>query len=346
MEYRALGLTDLRVSVICLGTMTWGEQNSPQDAHAQLDRALALGVNFIDAAELYPVPARAETSGSTESIIGDWLAARGNRDQVILATKVAGPSAMSWIRAGQARLNRAHIRQALEGSLRRLQTDYIDLYQLHWPDRRTNYFGRLGYEHQLEEAATPLEESLAALNELAQEGKIRHIGLSNETPWGTMRCLQLAGQGVGPRVVSVQNPYNLLNRSYEIGMAEVSCRESCGLLAYSPLAFGLLSGKYQDGARPPGARMTIFGPYFDRYASAQSALAVDAYVTLARKQNLSPAQMSLAFVNSRPFVTSSIIGATSLAQLEENIASLDVTLDEEALDEIESIHRRWPNPAP
>ncbi|HEX5513324.1 MAG TPA: NADP(H)-dependent aldo-keto reductase [Gammaproteobacteria bacterium] len=346
MEYRRLGQTDLKVSAICLGTMTWGEQNTEAEAHAQLDYALAQGINFIDTAEMYPVPPKAETQGRTEAYIGSWLAARGRRDDVILASKVAGPgNGLTHIRDGRTRFTEAAIREALEGSLKRLQTDYLDLYQLHWPDRRTNFFGQLGYSPTEEKQPPHMEETLTALAKLVQEGKIRHIGLSNETPWGVMRFLAAAEQLGLPRVVSIQNPYNLLNRTYEVGLAEVSHREQVGLLAYSPLAFGMLSGKYLDGARPENARITLFSR-FTRYLNEQGQRAIAEYVTLARQQGLSPAQMALAFVTSRPFVTSNIIGATSLTQLEENIASVALTLPDEVLAGIEAIHTRQPNPCP
>jgi aryl-alcohol dehydrogenase-like predicted oxidoreductase len=288
----------------------------------------------------------AATVGRTEEYIGTWLAARSNREKVILATKVAGPApSMTWIRHGEGRLDRANIIAALEGSLKRLQTDYIDLYQLHWPDRNTNFFGQLGYRHEADEAMTPIEDTLAVLADCVAAGKIRYIGLSNETPWGTMRFLELARTHGYPRVVSVQNPYSLLNRTYEVGMAEVSLREQCGLLAYSPMAFGLLSGKYENGARPPEGRITKFAR-FDRYSNPQALSATTAYVNLARQHGLSPAQMALAFVTQQPFVTSNIIGATTLDQLKENLDSASLRLSSAVLTEIEAIHTRIPNPAP
>lgn len=346
MEYRPLGTTGLQVSALCLGTMTFGEQNTEAEAHAQLDRALEAGINFLDTAELYPVPPRAETQGLTEAYIGSWLAQRGGRERLILATKVAAAS--DWlphIRAGQARLDRANIEAALSASLRRLRTDYIDLYQLHWPDRKTNFFGQLGYRHQEPDQGVPLEETLGVLADLVDAGKIRHVGLSNETPWGVMRCLQLAESRGLPRVHSIQNPYNLLNRSFEVGLAEIAHRESCGLLAYSPMAFGALSGKYLGGARPAGARMTLF-PRFDRYFNPQAEQATAAYVALAEAHGLDAGQMALAWVTSRPFVTANIIGATSLEQLETNLASADLALSEPVLAGIEAIHTEHPNPAP
>ncbi|NKN33867.1 NADP(H)-dependent aldo-keto reductase [Marichromatium bheemlicum] len=343
MHYRRLGRTDLEVSALCLGTMTFGEQNSEAEAHAQLDRARAAGINLIDTAEVYPVPPCGETQGRTETYIGNWLKQRGCRDQVVLATKVAGPG--DWLAHLPRRLDRRHIVTAVEDSLRRLQTETIDLYQLHWPDRRTNFFGRLGYSPAEIDDSVPLRESLEALAELVRAGKIRHVGLSNETPWGLMHALALAEQHGLPRVVSIQNPYNLLNRTFEIGLAEIALREDCGLLAYSPLAFGVLTGKYLDGQRPAGARISRFSR-FKRYNNPQAETATAEYVALARRHGLDPAQMALAWVNTRPFVTSTIIGATTLAQLEHNIGSLAVELDAALLAEIEAIQTRQPNPAP
>ncbi|TFH88271.1 NADP(H)-dependent aldo-keto reductase [Billgrantia azerbaijanica] len=343
MQTRPLGSTGIEVSRLCLGTMTFGEQNSEAEAHEQLDRAVAFGINFIDTAEMYPVPPRAETQGRTEAYIGSWLKARASRDDVIIASKVTGPG-LDHIRGGP-RLTREQIHRAIDASLTRLQTDYLDLYQLHWPDRRTNFFGRLGYEHDEEEDATPLEESLSALKELVDAGKVRAIGLSNETPWGVMRCLQLAESLGLPRVASVQNPYNLLNRSFEVGLAEIAHREEVGLLAYSPLAFGVLSGKYLDGARPANARLTLF-ERFQRYTNPQAEEATRAYVAIAREHDLDPAQMALAFVNSRPFLTSNIIGATTMEQLESNLESEFLKLDEAVLEAIEAVHSRYSNPCP
>lgn len=343
MQTRPLGDTGIEVSRLCLGTMTFGEQNSEAEAHEQLDRAVAFGINFIDAAEMYPVPPRAETQGRTEAYIGSWLRRRESRDDVIVATKVTGPG-LEHIRGGP-RLSRAHIHQAIDASLARLQTDYVDLYQLHWPERSTNYFGRLGYEHDEEDEAIPLEETLAALKELVEAGKVRAIGLSNETPWGVMKSLQLAERLDLPRVASIQNPYNLLNRTFEIGLAEVAQRENVGLLAYSPLGFGVLSGKYLDGARPENARLTLF-ERFKRYTSPLAEQATRAYVDIARENDLDPAQMALAFVNSRSFLTSNIIGATTMEQLESNLASESLKLDQSVLDAIDEVHRRIPNPCP
>ncbi len=344
MEKRRLGDSELMVTNLCLGTMTWGEQNSEAEAHQQMDYALARGINFFDTAEMYPVPPRAETQGRTEQYIGSWFAARGNRDQVILATKVAGPNrAMEYIRQGPE-FTRAQIRAALAASLQRLQTDYVDLYQLHWPSRMTNYFGQLGYAHKGDEGV-PFEETIGALVELIKEGKIRHYGLSNETPWGTMKILQLCEQKGWPKPVSIQNPYNLLNRSYEVGMAEVSHRENIGLLAYSPMAFGVLSGKFLHGQRPAGARVSLF-PRFSRYSQPHVDEVVQKYVAVAQAAGITPAAMSLAFVTQQPFVTSNIIGATTLEQLEENINTAGLILNAEVLQQLDDIHRVHSNPCP
>ncbi|WP_249671770.1 NADP(H)-dependent aldo-keto reductase [Pseudomonas abieticivorans] len=346
MDYRQLGRTDLNVSALCLGTMTWGEQNTEAEAFAQIERAKGAGINFIDTAEMYPVPPRPETYASTEKIIGNWFKSRGDRADWILASKIAGPgNGISHIRDGELRHNRKHIVQALDASLKRLQTDWIDLYQLHWPERSTNFFGKLGYQHSQDQLITPLEETLEVLGEQVKAGKIRHVGLSNETPWGTMKFLQLAESRGWPRPVSIQNPYNLLNRSFEVGLAEIAIREQCGLLAYSPLAFGMLSGKFEDGARPANARLTLFSR-FSRYSNPQSVAATSRYVALAREHGLDPSQMALAFVTQQPFVTSNIIGATSLQQLEANLGSFDLKLSDEVLAGIEAIHQGQPNPAP
>ncbi len=347
MQYRQLPGTGLDVSVLCLGTMTFGEQNTEQQAFEQLDMALEAGVNFIDTAEIYSVPPRPETMGSSETMLGRWLQQRGCRDRVVIASKVAGPGRdwLGYIRGGNNHLDRANIVAALDGSLRRLQTDVIDLYQLHWPERHTNLFGVLGYEHREEPDTTPMLETLATLGDMVAKGKIRYIGVSNETPWGVMEFLRLAQTHGLPRVVSIQNPYSLLNRTFEIGLAEVSHREEVGLLAYSPLGFGVLSGKYLGGKLPEGARLTRF-PHYDRYSNPQAQRATHDYVTLARTHGLDPAQMALAYVSSRPFVTSNIIGATDLRQLRSNLDSTEVHLGDELLQEIESIHERQPSPSP
>lgn len=346
MEKRQLGRSGIEVSRLCLGTMTWGEQNTQEEGFAQMNAAVEAGINFFDTAEMYAVPPTAKTYGTTETIIGNWFRARpGLRQKIVLASKVTGRSSgMPYIR-GNPRLSRAHIEEAINGSLQRLQTDYLDLYQLHWPDRQTNYFGKLGYQQADDSGSVPILETLEVLSELVKAGKIRHIGLSNETPWGAMKFLQLAEQHGLPRAVSIQNPYNLLNRSYEVGLAEVSHREDIGLLAYSPLAFGVLTGKYLNGQWPEGARITLF-KRFSRYLSPQAEAAAGAYVQLARDNGLSPAQMALAFINQQPFVTSNIIGATSLAQLEENIGSAGITLSDDLLKAIEAIHVQHPNPSP
>ena len=343
MEYRALGSTGLKLSVIGLGTMTWGEQNSEADAHEQLDIALDAGVNFVDTAEMYPVPPKAETQGRTEQYIGSWLRRTGRRDDIVLATKVIGPGMFPYLRGGP-RLDRAQVIAACEASLKRLQTDVIDLYQVHWPQRPTNYFGKLGYE-QRDADGPAIEETLSALDALMRQGKVRHVGISNETPWGLAESLRLHREHGLPRVQSVQNPYSLLNRSYEIGLAEFAHRERIGLLAYSPLAFGMLSGKYLDGAQPPQARLTRF-TRFSRYSGDQGRAATAAYVALARRHGFDPAQMALAYVNSRPFVVSTLIGATTTAQLRSNLASVALTLSTDVLHEIERVHARYTIPCP
>lgn len=351
MIYSELGRTGMQVSRICLGTMTWGQQNSEAEAFEQMDYALDKGVNFFDTAELYPVPPSAETYAGTEVIIGNWFKGRGNRDQVILASKIACKNIngqnppVEYMRDSAMKLDKANIEAAVDASLKRLQTDYIDLYQVHWPERRANFFGRLGYEHGDDDEATPIEETLEALADVVKAGKVRAIGVSNETPWGMMEFLRLAEQKGLPRIASVQNPYSLLNRSYEVGLAEASVREDCGLLAYSPLAFGTLSGKYLNGVRPAGARLTLF-PYFERYTKPLVEKAAAQYVALANSHGLDPAQMALAFVNRQPFLTSNIIGATTMEQLRSNIASLDVELSDDVMEGIAEIHTAVPNPAP
>jgi aryl-alcohol dehydrogenase-like predicted oxidoreductase len=346
MQYHRIPHSSLEVSVLGLGTMTFGEQNSEADAHAQLDYALAAGINLIDAAEMYPVPPRPETQGLTEQYIGSWIKARGNRDKIVLASKVSGPirGNDAGIRPQQA-LDRKNIRAALDASLKRLNTDYLDLYQLHWPQRTTNCFGKLNYQYTDEKATIPLLETLEALTEQVRAGKIRYIGVSNETPWGVMRYLQLAEKHELPRIVSIQNPYSLLNRSFEIGLAEISQHEGVELLAYSSLAFGTLSGKYLNGAKPAGARNTLFSR-FTRYSSAQSQAAIAEYVALAKKHGLDPSQMALAFVRQQPFVASTLLGATTLEQLKMNIDSFDVVLNEDVLQALEEIHSRFTIPAP
>ena len=332
------------VSKICLGTMTWGQQNTEAEAHEQISYALDHGINMLDAAEMYPVPPRAETQGRTEEYIGTWFKKTGLRQKYILATKAAGPNPEFHYLRGGPRFTREQLMEAVDGSLRRLQTDCIDLYQLHWPDRYTNFFGQRGYFHR-EQPETPIDETLRALQELVAAGKIKTIGLSNETPWGTMKFLDLADREGLPRVESIQNPYGLLNRTYEIAMAEVSHREDVGLLAYSPLGMGLLTGKYRHGAKPEGSRMAVF-ERFTRYDGAETLEATEQYLQLADEHGLNPTHMALAFVNSRPFVLSNIIGATTMEQLKMNIDSLDVTLSKDVLKGIEAIQQRLPNPAP
>jgi aryl-alcohol dehydrogenase-like predicted oxidoreductase len=346
MEFRKLGNTDIEVSLICLGTMTWGEQNSEKEAHEQLDYALDSGINFIDTAELYPVPPKKETQGLTDQYIGNWIGLRKNRDKFILASKVTGRSGMDWFRGSETRLDRDNILQSVEDSLKRLKTDYIDLLQLHWPDRKSNFFGNLDYKHSKEDDFIPLELQLEALGELAKSGKVRYIGLSNETPWGVAKFLELSKTNNLPRIVSVQNPYSLLNRSFEIGLSEIAIRENCGLLAYSPLAFGVLSGKYLGGKKPKGARLTLFGDQFTRYTKERSIQATEEYERIAKKHNLDFAQMSLAFINRQPFLTSNIIGATTMEQLKSNIGSLGISLSEDIISDIETVHSSNPNPSP
>jgi len=344
MQYRKLGRTDLKVSALCLGTMTFGEQNSEAEAHAQLDLALAEGINFIDAAEMYPVPARAETQGSTERYVGSWLT-RQARDRIVLATKVTGPGrGMPWIRQPM-RCDGAQIAEALEGSLQRLRTDYVDLYQIHWPARGVPMFGGTQYDPATETIHASIHEQLEALGKLVVAGKVRYVGLSNETPWGVSEFLQLAAQHNLPRVVSLQNAFSLVNRSYEQGLAESCHREGISLLAYSPLAFGHLSGKYLTDPQADG-RLTRFPAFGQRYGKENLPAAVAAYVGLAQAHGLNPAQMALAWAQQRWYMGSVIIGATKLEQLQQNIASCRLTLSTEVLEGIEAIHRRYPNPAP
>ena len=345
MQHQPLGNTDIKVSKICLGTMTWGEQNSEAEAHEQLDYAVDRGINFIDTAEMYPVPPKAETRGLTEEYIGSWLQKRSDRDRLIIATKMsAAADWLPYLRDCRNRLDKTNMRAALDASLKRLRTDYIDLYQFHWPERDTNFFGKLGYYHAPEKDGVAIAETLEAVSELVKTGKVRHVGISNETPWGVHEYLRVAAAQDRPRIVSIQNPYNLLNRTFEIGLAEFAHREQVGLLAYSPLAFGVLSGKYLD-AQPANTRLTLF-TRFTRYTNDQGTAATRAYVELAAKHGLDPAQMALAFVSSRPFVTGNIIGATNMEQLKTNIESANLTLDKELLRDIEAIHTAHPNPCP
>lgn len=346
MKYTTLPKTSIKVSKICLGTMTWGNQNTEADGHDQMDLALEKGVNFFDTAELYAVPATPETYGSTEKIIGSWFKKTGNRDKVVLASKIAGAGAYTEHIRKDGFSKRA-LTEALEGSLKRLQTDYIDLYQLHWPERGVNCFGLRDYPFQTatKEAENHLE-ILETLNGFVKEGKIKHIGLSNETPWGTMKYLETSQKHNLPRMSTIQNSYSLIHRAYEYGMSEVSMRENIGLLVYSPLAQGVLSGKYLNGKTPEGARGTLFPRFTARYMSEGSLKAVEEYQKIAKAHNLTLTQMSLAFINQLPFVTSTIIGATNTTQLKENIDSININLSEAVLKEIEAVHRIIPNPAP
>ncbi len=346
MEYRELGRTGIKVSAICLGTMTWGQQNTEAEGHEQMDYAIDNGINFFDTAEMYAVPPRAETQGATEKIIGSWFKARGNRDKVILASKVAGRSPMKWLRrdGSGTEQSRAQILEAVDRSLERLQTDYIDLYQLHWPDRPINVFGGLGYKH-MEGATNPIPEILETLQEVVKSGKVRYIGLSNETPWGTMTFLHHAEMKGLPRVQSIQNAYNLVNRTFELGGSEIAMRDGVGLLAYSPLAQGYLTGKYQNGALPEGSRKQLFNR-LQRYESPQTNRAIDAYLAIAKKHGIDPSQLANQFVTTRPFVTSNIIGATTMEQLKLAVTSINVKWTEELEQEIEAAHLDQPNPAP
>ncbi|CCN48025.1 putative aldo/keto reductase 2 family protein [Vibrio nigripulchritudo MADA3029] len=344
MQLRKLPHSTLEISPLCLGTMTFGEQNTEAEAFSQLDYALERGINFIDTAEMYPVPPKEETQGRTEEYIGNWLEKSGKREKIVLATKVAGPRGIPYIRDNMA-LDWRNIHQAVDDSLRRLKTDYIDLYQIHWPERQTNCFGQLNYPYPEEQHDTPILETLEALADIVKQGKVRYIGLSNETPWGVMSYLRLAEKHGLPRAVSIQNPYNLLNRTFEVGLSEIAHHEGVELLAYSPLAFGVLSGKYLNDARPDGARCTLF-ERFVRYFTPNGIKATEAYVNLAREHGLDPAQMALAFVNQRPFVASNIIGATTMEQLKSNIDSLDVNLSEELLNSLQEIGVQYSNPCP
>ena len=346
MKFNPLGRTGIDASRICMGTMTFGRQVAEADAYRIMDMAVDHGVNFIDTAEMYPFPAEPGDFNMTEKIVGAWMKARGNRDKLVLATKIVGPGGrFGSIRGGNLKNNRRHIMRAVDQSLKSLGTDRIDLYQIHWPDRATNFFGRLGYEHVDDDDFTPLEETLAALSEQVAAGKVRAVGLANETPWGLMKFIGLAERSNLARSVSVQNPYSLLNRTFEVGLAEVSIREDCGLLAYAPLGAGTLTGKYLGGQQPAGARLTLW-PDNLRYQGRQAEAAVAAYVDLARESGLDPAQMAIAFVLSRPFLTATIIGATTMDQLRSNIAAAEISLSEDVLDSIERIHGIHTYPCP
>lgn len=346
MDHRELGRSGVKVSALCLGTMTFGEQNSEAEGHAQLDYAFGRGINFVDAAEIYPVPAKPETQGRTEAIIGTWLAARRQRDKVVIATKVAGRGKSVWLRkdGSSTRHSAAQIGEAVDGSLKRLRTNYIDLYQLHWPDRPMRVFEGLNYLH-IDGDSHPIHEILGVLGRLVSAGKIRFVGLSNESPWGAMSFLKASEQHGLPRPVSIQNAYNLVNRSFEIGLSEVAHREQLGLLAYSPLGQGYLTGKYEGGALPPGSRKTLFNR-LGRYEQGNGPRAISTYVALARRHGLDPAQMAIAFAVSRPFVTSAIIGATGLDQLKTDIDAAALKLPDDVLADIDQIHLDYPNPCP
>ena len=348
MKYRKLGTTDLDVSVICLGTMTWGEQNSQNEAFDQMNYSIERGVNFFDTAELYAVMPRKETYGKTEEIIGNWFLEKKNRDKVILATKIVSKSdGLEWIRKGSKNLgfDKKNLNEAIDSSLKRLKTDYIDLYQLHWPERKVPLFGILDFEYDPNDNDwNPIEEVLENLQSLVKAGKIRYVGISNETPWGTMKFLEIANKKNLPRMMSIQNVYSLVNRVFDIANSEVSIREKCGLLAYSPLAGGRLSGKYLNNKKPKNARYTLWPRRFSRHHTERGEIAIEKYVNLAKKYNIKPSTFANAFVNDRPFVTSNIIGATSMEQLKENIDSIDTSLSDEILDEIQDIHLSYPNP--
>jgi aryl-alcohol dehydrogenase-like predicted oxidoreductase len=345
MKYTTLPNTDIQVSKICLGTMTFGQQNTEAEGHAQMDYALEQGVNFFDTAEMYSVPARQETYGSTERILGTWFQKTGNRDKVVLATKIAGPNPNFTYMREKNDFSPASIQYALDQSLLRLQTDYIDLYQLHWPERKTNFFGQRGFKVQDDAWEDNIHAVLETLNGFIQQGKIKHIGLSNETPWGIMRFLEESKYHNLPRIKTVQNPYSLLNRLYENGSAEIGIRENVGLLAYSPMAFGVLSGKFLTGGAHPNARINLF-PQFSRYNSEQSAAATRLYNEIAQQNGLTLTQLALAFIEQQPFVTSTIIGATTMEQLKENIDTINVTLNEELLQAIDAVQAKIPDPAP
>jgi aryl-alcohol dehydrogenase-like predicted oxidoreductase len=345
MKYNKLASSDLSVSEICLGTMTWGEQNNESDAHQQLDYAASRGINFIDVAEMYPVPPKSETQGRTEAYLGSWLH-KQTRDKLIVATKITAQGrGFGWVRGGPGPIGRKAIQEALDGSLKRLQTDYVDLYQIHWPDRYLPLFGSTFYDPKQERATASIEEQLEAFAGFVKAGKIRYLGLSNESPWGVLEFIRIARVEGLPVVASIQNAYSLLNRSFEMGLSEVTRRENIPLLAYSPLAFGHLSAKYLNGAKPAGARLTRFPPFGQRYDKPNVMAAVAAYAELARKSNLSAATLALAFVRSRWFNASTIIGATTMDQLKEDIDVEGVTLQEDVLTEIDAIHLRYPNPA-
>ncbi len=344
MNYKKLGNTDINVSTICLGTMTWGEQNTQSEAFEQMNYSLENGVNFWDTAELYAVPPKAETYGHTETIIGNWFEETKKRKDVILASKVGGPS-RKYMRNGENSFTGKNLEDALHGSLKRLKTDYIDLYQLHWPERNVNNFGKLGYEHK-ENDWNKFEDILENLKKFIEQGKIRYVGLSNETPWGVMNYLQLAKDKALPRMMAIQNPYSLLNRSYEVGLAEVSIRENIGCLAYSPLASGYLSGKYRNKQFPKGSRMERDFDFWTRYRKPNMENAVEDYYRISQKFELDMSQMSIKFCEIQDFMTSVIIGATTMEQLKTNVESVKVNLDSEVIKEINNVQKKYPNPCP
>ena len=345
MKYKKLGTTDLDVSLICLGTMTWGTQNSEKDAFEQMDYSVSKGINFFDTAEIYSVPPTAESYGKTEKMIGNWFEKRKNREKIILASKVAGPGC-DWIRGGGNSFDEKKIGEAIDASLKRLKTDYIDLYQLHWPERSTNYFGKREYSVNKDEGNwNSFESILQALEKFIKNGKIRHIGMSNETPFGLSKYIEISKSKNLPRMMSVQNPYNLVNRTYEIGMSEISLREKCGLLVYYPLAAGGLSGKYRDNQMPKNSRMALFKGW-ERHLNPLAMKAYDEYYKLAKDNNMTMVQLAQSFVNSRPFVTSNIIGATTMDQLKENVESINIKLTDEIMEKINLIHNNNPNPSP
>ena len=345
MNFKKLGNTDLKVSTICLGTMTWGEQNTQKDAFEQMNFSVDSGINFFDAAEIYPSPCKKETFGETEKIIGNWFNQKKNRDKIILASKIAGPG-LPWIRNGGQNFSEKKIKKALDDSLKRLQTDYIDLYQLHWPERKTNFFGRLNYEHKEEDNWNDFEKVLTALEKFIKQGKIRYVGLSNETAWGLSKFLEISKIKELPRMMSVQNAYSLLCRTYEVGLSEISIREKSGLLAYSPLAGGFLTGKYRNNNFPENSRQKLFANYYTRYSKPGTSLVIEKYYNIAKKFGLNFAQMSIKFCEIQKFLTSVIIGATTMEQLKNNIESVNVNLDEEILKEINDTQIKYPNPCP
>ena len=346
MNFKKLGNTDLKVSTICLGTMTWGEQNNQKEAFEQMNYALDSGINFFDTAEIYPSPCFEKTYGSTEKIIGNWFKEKKNREQVILASKISGPG-LSWVRNGGPQYSEQNIKKAIEDSLKRLQTDYIDLYQLHWPERKTNFFGRLNYKHQeKEDSWNDFEKILIILEKFIKQGKIRYIGLSNETSWGLSKFLEVSKLKTLPKMMSVQNSYNLLCRTYEIGLAEISIREKSGLLAYSPLAGGFLTGKYRNNNLPENSRQKLFADYYTRYNKPNTSIVIEKYFDIAKKFNLDFAQMSIKFCEIQKFLTSVIIGATTMEQLKINIESVNVNLTEEIIRKINDLQIIYPNPCP